>query len=71
MEKVKEWIQDNRKYSIYISLGILVFILLISLFFLKIGFDKNKKKYVQYSDSKSLEYKVMLKQNEYYKNPYI
>lgn len=71
MEKVKEWIQDNRKYSIYISLGILVFILLISIFFLKIGFDKNKKKYVQYSDSKSLEYKVMLKQNEYYKNPYI
>lgn len=71
MEKVREWIEDNRKYSIYIGLGILIFVLIISIFFLKIGFNKNKKKYVQYSDGKNLEYKVMLKQNEYYKNPYL
>lgn len=71
MKKIKEWIEDNRKNSIYIGIVILIIILVISLLFIRIGLNKNKKKYVQYSDNKNLEYKVMLKQNEYYKNPYL
>lgn len=71
MKKIKEWIEDNRKNSIYIGIIILVVILIISILFIKIGLNTNSKKYVQYSDNKNLEFKVMLKQNEYYKNPYL
>lgn len=71
MKKIKEWIEDNRKSSIYIIIAILVLALVISMFFLKTGFSKNKKKYVQYSDNKNLEYKVMLKENDYYKDTYL
>ncbi len=71
MRKIKEWIEDNRKNSINIGIVILVIILIISILFIRIGLNKNRKKYVQYNDNKNLEFKVMLKQNEYYKNPYL
>ncbi len=71
MRKIKEWIEDNRKSSINVGIVILVVILIISILFIRIGLNKNRKKYVQYSDNKNLEFKVMLKQNEYYKNPYL
>lgn len=71
MKKLKEWMEDNRKYSIYIGSTIIVLLLIISVFCLKTGLNKNKKKYIQYSDNKNLEYKVMLKENEYYKNQYL
>lgn len=71
MENILEWIKDNRKSTIYIGTAILVVILIISILLIRCGIKKEDSKFIQYSDNKNLEYKVILKENEYYKDSYM
>ena len=64
--------KEYRKISIIIGIIILVIIFGISIFFMKIHFDKTKKEVVRYEDKSDLSYKVELKENEYYQYyPYL
>ncbi len=71
MENVIEELKENRKSMIYVGISVLILILIFSAFFINIGVKKEDKNYIQYSDKKNLEYKVILKDNEYYKENYI
>ncbi len=68
MEDIKNWLKENRKNSIYVGIALLTFLCVISLFLMRIAFKKNEKVFLSYSDNKNLEYKVLLKENEYYKD---
>lgn len=65
-----EWISENRKKSIIIGTVILVCIALLAGVLIKKGLHKPKK-IIGYNENKNLEYKVTLKQNDYYKFNYM
>lgn len=71
MESVKQEVNESRKGILYVGISILILILILSTFFINIGLKKENKSYIQYSDKKDLEYKVVLKENEYYKEKYV
>lgn len=66
-----EYFNEERRSTIFIASIIFVVILVISAFLIKVSLDGNKSKFIQYSDTKDLEYKVMLKENEYYEGSYV
>ena len=68
MLKTKE---TCRKKVTYITMTILALMLIFSIMLIIIAFKKNEKLFIQYSDTKSLEYNVILKENEYYSEPSI
>lgn len=71
MKHTKEREKLNRKKVFYIGIAIFIFFFIISIILMMIAIKKVEKTYIQYSDSKNLEYKVTLKDNEYYKEPHI
>ncbi len=60
----------NRKKNIVICSVILICVTLLSGIFIKNGIYKTKK-IIEYNENKNLEYKVILKQNDYYKLNYM
>lgn len=70
-EIIKKFAKENRKKTIYIGTAIILLLLIISIFLMYLAFKQNEKVYMQYSDNKSLEYKVILKENEYYKTSHM
>lgn len=66
-----EWIQENRKTSIYIGISILMFVLILSVIFFKVHIRLNKTDTISYTDSENVDYKVAYKDNEYYKDEFI
>lgn len=66
-----EYFNEERKNTIIVASIIFIVILVISAFLIKISLNKNKTEFIQYSDIKNLEYKVLLKENTYYENNYI
>lgn len=66
-----ELINEDRKRVIYIGIVILALIFIISAIFIKLGLNKEDVSVVPYNDTKNLEYKVILKENDYYKNEYV
>lgn len=71
MKHTKEREKLSRKQIFYIGIAIFIFFFIISIFLMIIAIKKVEKTYMQYSDNKNLEYKVTLKENEYYKEPHI
>ena len=57
----------NRRKIIYIGIIVFLIFFIISIFLMLIAIKKVEKVFMQYSDNKNLEYKVILKENEYYK----
>lgn len=66
-----EWIKENRKIFTGIGIGILILILIASIICINSSFTKKETKGIKYSEEKDLEYKVMLKKNDYYTEDYI
>lgn len=64
------WISENRKKSIIIGNVILIIIALLAIILIKNGLYKTNNT-IKYDENKNLEYKVMLKQNDYYKLDYM
>lgn len=65
-----EWINENRKKSIFIGSAILILIALLAGILIKNGLYKPSK-IIGYNENKNLEYKVTLRQNDYYKLNYM
>lgn len=65
--------QENldRKKIIYIGSAIFALLFVIAISLILIVVKNSEKIFIQYSDNKNLEYKVTLKENEYYKESYI
>lgn len=61
----------NRRKIIYIGIIVFLIFFIISIFLMLIAIKKVEKVFMQYSDNKNLEYKVILKENEYYKEPHL
>lgn len=66
-----EYFNEERRNILFIGTAILIILLIVSALLIKISFSKNQNEFIQYSDTKNLEYKVMLKENEYYKDRYV
>lgn len=71
MKHTKERENLNRKEIFYIGVAVFILFFIVSIILIVIAIKKEEKTYIQYSDSKNLEYQVTLKENEYYKEPHI
>lgn len=60
------WIEENKKKFFYIGIVILLCILVVSVTFIIQYFTVNEVKEISYNDEEKLDYKVTLKDNEYY-----
>lgn len=66
-----ELLKDYRKITIIVGIVVLTIIFIVSIFFIKIHFDRTKVDVVHYEDESNLSYKVELKENEYYEDSYV
>lgn len=61
----------NRQLNIKNLIAIITVSLLIALFFLFIYISNNKGQYITYNENSNVNYKVYLKQNDFYKKEYL
>ncbi len=61
----------NRQLNIKNLIAIITVSLLIALFFLFIYISNNKGQYITYNENSNVDYKVYLKQNDFYKKEYL
>ena len=61
----------SRKMRIWISIVVLVLILIISCVFMIIYMNRSKPQYLQYNENGDINYKVSVKENEYFKDGYL
>ena len=69
MKQILEKEKISRRKIMYIGTAIFILFFIISMILMFIAFKKDEKVFMQYSDNKSLEYHVTLKENEYYADP--
>ena len=63
--------ETNRKHKIYAYLSLIVIVSLIVLSCSLIYFLKNKKEYVNYNENSLVDYKVYLKENDFFEEKYL
>lgn len=65
-------INQTRRRNIVFMFSCLIFVIfLISLSFFAIFMERNKNYYVNYNESNNTKYRVYLKKNDFYKEPYL
>ena len=69
--KKKDKIYLDYNARLLINIGCIVLCFILSLSFLFLSISINKKSDVTYKQTSNLDYKVFLKENEYYKEPYL
>ena len=63
--------QTKRRNTVLALAFIIVIVFIITLSFFTIYLDRNKKQYVSYNESSEIDYKVFLKNNEFFKEEYL
>lgn len=61
----------NRKINISISIAVIILLLIISITCLFLYIKRNKVYYVHYDEKSDLDYKVALKENDYFEEEYL
>lgn len=63
--------QTKRRNTVLAFVFIIVILFIITLSFFSIYFDRNKKQYVSYDETSKINYKVFLKDNEFFEEDYL
>ncbi len=63
--------QTKRRNTVLAFMFIIVIVFIITLSFFAIYFNKNKKQYVSYNESSEIDYKVFLKDNDFFEEDYL
>lgn len=63
--------QTKRRKNILLLFGIVLLLIIITIFLLCVYCQKNKKQYVKYDEKSDIDYKVYLKDNDFFKNTYL
>lgn len=63
--------QTKRRDTVFAFVCCIVLISILAIFFFFLYFEKNKKQYVSYDETSNIDYKVFLKENDFFDNTYL
>ena len=63
--------QTKRRNTVYAFISLICVIFILSLAFFSIYLERSKEQYVNYDESSNIDYKVWLKENDFFDNSYL